>query len=112
MRVPDVNKLQILVLGIRLCHDTQNIPYYDKIQFQPAGAPVPLSDEGANAYQQLSDSFLLQDHVQVIVNTSFALRKPYVRDTPMGSHIMQSKKSTMYRNTENLKIVEYHRGGR
>jgi hypothetical protein len=38
----------------------------------------------------------------VAANTSFAVRNPYVFDTPMGSQIRHRRKSTRYNPVENL----------
>jgi hypothetical protein len=50
--------------------------------------------------------------LQVMVKTSFAERKPYVWETPMGSQIRQRKKSNIISNIEIRKNKEYRRGGR
>jgi hypothetical protein len=47
-----------------------------------------------------------------MVNTSLALRNPYVLETPIGSQITQRKKSSIIRPTASLKMAEYIRGGR
>ena len=46
------------------------------------------------------------------MNTSFAVRNPYVLDTPMGSQMRHRRKSTKYNPTENLNTNEYILGGR
>lgn len=56
-----------------------------KIQFHPAGAPVPL---------------------YVCVNTSLAERKPYELCAAIGNQMTQSKKSTIISTRENLKTPE------
>jgi len=41
-----------------------------------------------------------------MVQTSFAERKPYVLETPIGSQIKQRRKSIIMRPMENLKTEE------
>ena len=84
--------------------------YRDNIQFQPAGAPVPLSFT-----TDLSVAAPLRnqvEHIHCVVNASLAVRKPYVRETPIGSQTTHNKKSTMYKRMENRNTPEYHFGGR
>jgi len=50
--------------------------------------------------------------LHVFVNTSFAERKIYVLETPMGSQIRQRKKSSIKMKREMRKTREYSRGGR
>jgi hypothetical protein len=52
------------------------------------------------------------DIILVLVKTCFAERKPYVFDTPMGSHMRVTKKSGMIRNVERRRKGGYKRGGR
>jgi hypothetical protein len=47
-----------------------------------------------------------------MVKTSFAERKPYVFDTPIGSQIRHRKKSSIMIAIPNLKIPEYILGGK
>ena len=82
--------------------------YKDRIQFQPAGAPVPLT---INPITVNYDSFP-EDDLQLIVKTSLADRKPYVFETPMGSHMRHRKKSSIKIKIEKRKTAEYNLGGR
>ena len=52
---------------------------YDKHQFQPAGAPVPL---------------------YVVMNASLAVRKPHVFAVPIGSQMMLRRKSKSTKDDE------------
>jgi hypothetical protein len=47
-----------------------------------------------------------------MVKTSFAERKPYVLETPIGSQMTHRKKSSMITMIPNLKIPEYIFGGK
>lgn len=82
--------------------------YNDSIQFHPAGAPVPLSV----VFRISTIKRKKNGDVHVIVKTSLAERKPYVLCVAMGSQIKHRKKSTIINPTENLKTLEYHRGGK
>lgn len=79
------------------------VTYKDKIQFHPAGAPVPLT---VNSVTMDIHDNILGDHIQLMVKTSLADRKPYVFETPIGSHIRHRKKSSMMIKIEKRKIAE------
>jgi len=80
----------------------KDITHKDRIQFHPAGAPVPLSGETL----ELGQGNTIRKNIQVIVKTSLAERKPYVLETPIGSQIRQNMKSTIISPIENLNTIE------
>jgi hypothetical protein len=63
-------------------------------------------------HKNMEKDHQLKCDVQVIVKTSLADRKPYVFETPIGSHTAQRKKSSIMMAIPNLKIPEYILGGK
>jgi hypothetical protein len=60
---------------------------------------------------RLGRGFRFTRDVLVAVKTSWAERKPYVFETPIGSQITQRKKSSIMMAMPNLKMLEYTLGG-
>lgn len=106
--VPAVNRLQGIRVGAEEGSNNADLQGQDPI---PSGWGTSAVIYSISRYKA-SPMAIQRRYLHVAVNTSLAERNPYVFDTPIGSQMRHSRKSTKYNPTENLNTNEYILGGR